>query len=101
MPDSKTPDAPEDPSQDSEEVRRARDDARCHAVVQTMKDILWRFDESSEGNYTIYDVLSYLTEDLVSEGCCAACIQESIGAAFEQAGADALEHKPDDTAVLH
>lgn len=87
--------------QPSDEISKARDDARAQAAVQTMKDVLWRFDESSEGSYSVYDALSFLVEDLVAEGCCAACVQEALGAAFEQAGADPAEHKPDDGAVLH
>ena len=87
--------------QQGDELSEARDDARAQAAVQTMKDVLWRFDESGEGSYSIYDVLGYLVEDLVAEGCCAACVQESISAGFEQAGEDPLEHKPDDSAVLH
>ena len=87
--------------QASDELSKARDDARAQAAVQTMKDVLWRFDETSEGSYSIYDALSFLVEDLVAEGCCAACVQESVGAAFEQAGANPQEHMPDDDAVLH
>ena len=90
-----------DGEQGGDELSRARDDARAQAAVQTMKDVLWRFDETGEGSYSIYDVLSYLVEDLVSEGCCAACVQESMTAAFEQAGANPQEHMPDDDAVLH
>lgn len=106
MSDPKSPpddsqDAVAEPSLDSDEVRRARDDARCQLVVQSMKDALWRFDEASEGHYSIYDMLSYLAEDLVREGCCAACVQESITAGIEQTGASPVEHKPDDAAVLH
>ena len=101
------PKSPPDESQSdesdpvSDEVRKARDEARCHLVVQTVKDVLWRFDESSEGHYSIYDMLSFLVEDLVAEGCCAACVHESVTAGFEQAGVNPLEHKPDDAAVLH
>ena len=84
-----------------DEQKQARDDARCQAAVQTLKDVLWRFDETAEGNYSLYDIVSYVIEDLVAEGCCAACLNESVAAAFEQSGADPFEHKPDDEAVLH
>jgi hypothetical protein len=84
-----------------DDLKQARDDARCQTAVQTLKDVLWRFDEACEGNYSLYDVLTYLAEDLVAEGCCAACLNESMAAAFEQAGVDPLEHKPDDATPLH
>ena len=86
---------------DTEELRRARDDGRCQIAVQTLKDVLFRFEEASEENHSVYDLLSFLAEDLVADGCCAACIQESMALGFEQAGANPLEHVPDDTAVLH
>lgn len=101
MTDSNDQNSSGDKPQDIDELSKARDDARTQAVVQTMKDLLWRYDESGEGTYTMYDALSYLVEDLVAEGCCAACVQESINAAFEQVGADPQEHKPEDAAVLH
>jgi len=85
----------------TDELSRARDDARAAAAVQTMKDVLWRFDEAGEGSYSVYDALGYLVEDLVAEGCCAACVQEAIAAAFVQANANPQEHLPDDEAVLH
>ena len=44
----------------NDEQQRLRDDARCEAAVQTLKDVLWRFDEMSEGTYTLYDLLGYL-----------------------------------------
>ncbi|MEM7219621.1 MAG: hypothetical protein AAF515_14730 [Pseudomonadota bacterium] len=90
-----------DETNDSAELSQARDDARCQAAVQTMKDALWRFDETSEGSYSVYDLVSYLIEDLVTEGCCAACLNEAVAAAFEQTGANPAEHQPDDQAVLH
>lgn len=90
-----------DNEQGGDELSKARDDARAQAAVQTMKDVLWRFDETSEGSYSIYDVLSFLVEDMVAEGCCAACVQESMTAAFEQAGGNPQEHLPEDDAVLH
>ena len=33
----------------SQEAAQLRDDARCDAAVQTIKDVLWRFEEMSEG----------------------------------------------------
>jgi hypothetical protein len=85
-----------------DEFRRARDEARCEASLQTLKDVLWRFEETDEGTYSIYDLIGYLVEDLVKEGCCAACIQETVAGAFDHLGVDVNEHRPDEgDAVLH
>ncbi len=85
----------------NDEQIRLRDDARCEAAVQTLKDVLWRFDEMSEGTYTLYDLLGYLLEDLVREGCCAACIDETVSAVYKEVGADPQVHRQDDEAVYH
>ena len=66
---------------DEDELKQVRDDARCDMAVQTLKDVLWRFEETAEGTYSIYDLIGYVVEDLVKEGCCAACINESLAAA--------------------
>lgn len=84
-----------------EEIRQIADDARLETVLQTIKDVLFRFDEQCEGRYTLYDLMGYLAEDLVSEGCCAACIKESIEQAFEQAAIDTTQHRQDGDAVYH
>ncbi len=86
--------------QQSEEGQ-LRDDARCEAAVQTMKDVLWRFEEMSEGGYSIYDVLGYLLEDLVEGGCCAACIHEALASVCKEQGVDLKVHRPDEDAVYH
>ena len=86
--------------QDDEKIR-SRDDVRCEAALQTIKDVLWRFDETSEGTYTMYDLLGFVVEDLVNEGCCAACINETVAAAFQQTGADITEHRQEGDAVFH
>ena len=85
----------------NDEQNRLRDDARCEAAVQTLKDVLWRFDEMSEGTYTLYDLLGYLLEDLVREGCCAACIDETVSAVYKEVGVDPGVHRQDDEAVYH
>ncbi len=84
-----------------EEQKQQRDDARCEIAVQTLKDMLWRFDEMGEGSYTLYDLLGYLVEDLIREGCCAACITGTVAAACEEVGADPKVHRQDDEAVYH
>ena len=85
----------------NDEQQRLRDDARCEAAVQTLKDVLWRFDEMSEGTYTLYDLLGYLLEDLIREGCCAACIDETVSAVYKEVGVDPTVHRQDDEAVYH
>lgn len=82
-----------------EELKRARDDVRCEAAVQTLKDVLWRYEETSEGTYSLYDLIGYVVEDLVREGCCAACISETLAATFKEAGADPTEHRGDGETV--
>ncbi len=84
-----------------EESQEEHDEIRCESALQTIEDVLFRFDETSGGTYSIYDLLSFLVEDLVKEGCCAACIREAVQAAFEQAGANASEHTQDGDAVVH
>ncbi|MCZ6709754.1 MAG: hypothetical protein O7B25_05270 [Gammaproteobacteria bacterium] len=82
-----------------DDLKRARDDARCEAGVLTVKDVLWRFEELNEGTHTMYDLLGYVVEDLVREGCCAACISETLAAAFKEVGADPDEHRGDGDTV--
>jgi hypothetical protein len=64
--------------------------------LQTLQDVLWRFNESNEGTLSAYDVLGFLVEDLVQAGFCAACISEAMDAAFERTNADRLQHSADD-----
>ena len=84
-----------------EEMKQVADEARLDTVLQTIKDIMFRFDEQNAGTYTLYDLMGYLAEDLVEEGCCATCIKEAIDAAFEQAGIDTTQHRQDGDAVYH
>ena len=58
-----------------EESRQERDDVRCDSALQTMQDVLWRFNESNEGTLTAYDVIGFLVEDLVQSGFCAAYLR--------------------------
>ena len=89
-----------DEEQPDDELKRMRDDVRCEISVQNVKDTLWRFEESNEGNHSLYDLLGYIVEDLVKEGCCAACISETLEAAFKEADADPTEHRRDES-TLH
>jgi hypothetical protein len=59
-------------TEDEDAAARERDDIRCEATLQTMEDVLWRFNESNEGTLAVYDVLGFLIEDLIKEGFCAA-----------------------------
>lgn len=84
---------------EGDQIKQARDDIRCEGAVQTMKDVLWRFEETSEGTYSLYDLIGYVVEDLVREGCCAACINETLAAVFNDVGADPSEHRGDGDTV--
>ena len=81
---------------DDDESARERDDVRCEAALQTLEDVLWRFNESNEGTLAVYDVLGFLVEDLIKEGFCAACVKESVNAAFERTGVDLNRHREED-----
>ena len=81
--------------------RKERDDVRCEVAVQTLKDVLWRFDETSEGERSIYDLLSYMLEDLLREGVCPACVNETVAAAYTAAGVDPAVHNDAGDSVLH
>jgi hypothetical protein len=91
----------EETGMQDEVSKQIADEARLDTVLQTIKDILFRFDEQSEGSYTLYDVIGYMAEDLVNEGCCATCIKEAVEQAFEQAGVDTTQHRQDGDAVYH
>lgn len=84
----------DDPS--DEEQRQQRDDVRCDAALQTIQDVLWRFNETNEGTLSAYDVMGFLVEDLVQSGFCPACISETVEAAFERTKADRVQHKAED-----
>ncbi len=84
-----------------DEQKQLRDDARCDAAVQTLKDVLWRFDEMSEGSYSLYDVIGYVVEDLIREGSCAACINETVTAVYKDLAVDPTVHRGDGDAVFH
>lgn len=80
---------------------REHDDIRCQSAVQTIVDVLMRFEETSEGSYTLYDLMSYAMEDLIREGYCAACFQEALQAACRDLGVDPTEHKPEGAGTVH
>ena len=81
--------------------RKLLSDAHVDIALQTMKDVAFRFDEAGHEHYGLYDLLNFLVEDLVREGCCAVCIKEAVDAALTASGADLTEHVQDDKAVFH
>ena len=86
---------------DEDELKQVRDDARCDMAVQTLKDVLWRFEETGDGTYNLYTVIGYLLEDLVREGCCGACLSETLAAVLTELGVDPTVHAEDGDSVLH
>ncbi|MCB1684406.1 MAG: hypothetical protein R3E82_07555 [Pseudomonadales bacterium] len=79
-----------------EDQQRQRDDIRCDAALQTLEDVLWRFNESSEGTLSVYDLMGFLVEDLVREGFCPACVNEAMAAGLARSGGDPKVHRNDD-----
>ena len=79
-----------------EERMRERDDVRCDVLLQALEDMLWRFNETNEGTMAVYDVLGFLVEDLIKEGFCAACVNETIAAAIERTGEDPAAHREEE-----
>lgn len=77
------------------------DEARVEFALSTIKDVLWRLEESCEGRRNVYEVLGYLLEDLIREGICPACINETMNAVFEATGADLDNHREDEGSVYH
>lgn len=88
------------PTTEEDEAARERDDVRCEAALQTMEDVLWRFNETSEGTLAAYDLLGFLVEDLIKEGFCAACIHETVNGALERTGLDLTKHREEDGETL-
>ena len=78
-----------------------RDEGRCEATVQLIKDALVRFEDMAETGYSVYDLLGYLLEDLVADGCCAACIHETLKSICKDQGTDLGVHRQDDDTIYH
>ncbi|MFV2090494.1 MAG: hypothetical protein ACC642_07560, partial [Pseudomonadales bacterium] len=77
-----------------------RDDVRCEVALQTVEDVLWRFNESNEGTLSVYDLMGFMIEDLVKEGFCAACVSETVNAALKKTGQDLKQHREEDAERL-
>lgn len=84
---------------EEEELKQLRDDIRCETTVQTLVDVLRRFEETNEGSYSLYDVIGYVVEDLVRDGCCAACVNDTLLAVYKDVGVDPALHIMDDSTV--
>ncbi|XOV86704.1 MAG: hypothetical protein ACFHX7_17250 [Pseudomonadota bacterium] len=84
-----------------EEMKTMADDVRLEDALQTIKDILWRFEENCEGRRAVYEVLGCLVEDLTVEGVCPACIAGTMTAVFDAMGVDTKVHVEDDDSVFH
>ena len=84
-----------------DEIQRITDEARIDTALAVMKDVMYRIEETSQGAITLYDLVSYLTEDLIREGSCAACLKESVERAFSETGANTEEHVQQGDAVFH
>ena len=83
-----------------EQVQRD-DDVRLEAALLTIKDIMWRFEEVSEGRRSAYEIVGCLIEDLVREGLCPACISESVANIFQGMGVDPTVHIEDQGSTYH
>ncbi len=81
---------------EEEQAARERDDVRCESALQTLEDVLWRFNETNEGTLAVYDVLGFLVEDLIKEGFCAACVNDTVKAALERTGVDLTQHREEE-----
>jgi hypothetical protein len=84
-----------DVAEDEEQLRQ-RDDVRCEVALQTVEDVLWRFNESNEGTLSVYDLMGFMIEDLVKEGFCAACVNEVVSASLKRTGQDLSQHREED-----
>ena len=88
-------------SDDTDDAVTERDELRMEVAIQTAKDVLFRFEENSEGNRSVYEVLGFLLQDLISEGLCPACLNEVIAAAFTETGANVDIHNDEATSTYH
>lgn len=88
-------------SDDSDDAITERDELRMEVAIQTARDVLFRFEENSEGNRSVYEVLGFLLQDLLSEGLCPACLNEVIALAFSETGANVAIHNEAADSTYH
>ena len=86
---------------DNDSGVKDRDELRMEVAIQTTKDILFRFEENSEGNRSVYEVLGFLVQDLINEGLCAACLNDVIAEAFNETGANTAIHNDEAGSTFH
>ncbi|MDA0339413.1 MAG: hypothetical protein O2910_06190 [Proteobacteria bacterium] len=79
----------------------SRDDVRMETAIQTVKDVLLRFEESSEGTRSVYEVLGFVVLDLLKNGICPACLNEAVTMALKEAGSDVEVHIDEPPSTLH
>lgn len=88
-------------SDDDQDEHNERDELRLEIAIQSVKDILVRFEESNEGTRSVYEVLGFALQDLINDGLCAACLNEAVTHAFTESGADLENHQEEEGSVLH
>ena len=87
--------------ENNEELQRVLDEVRIDSALSTVKDVFYRVEEVTQGEVTVYDLMSFLAEDLIREGSCPACLLEGANRAFKETGANTDEHIQDGEAVYH
>lgn len=88
-------------SDSNDDAVTERDELRMEVAIQTTKDVLFRFEETTEGNRSVYEVLGFLLQDLLNEGLCPACLNEVITAAFAETGANVAIHNDEAGSTYH
>jgi hypothetical protein len=78
-----------------------RDEIRMESAIQTIKDVMVRFEETAEGTRTVYDILGFVMQDLLREGLCPACLSEVASTAFMETGSSPETHREDEDSVYH
>ena len=68
--------------------------------MQTVVDVMLRFEDLGEGTYSAYDVMSYVMEDLIREGFCPACFSDALAHVCRELGVDPTAHR-DDGGTVH
>jgi hypothetical protein len=86
---------------ESQDPKQIADDARLEQALQTIKDVLWRFEDNCDGRRGVYEIIGCLVEDLILEGVCAACIEETVNSVFDATGVDTVTHKGDQDSIYH
>ncbi len=78
-----------------------RDHGRREMALQAIREIMIAFEESSETELTLYDLLGDLIDDMVASGGCAACIQDMLTVICKEHDVDTVVHRQGKEAVYH